>query len=247
MASVNEEHSISKDVILLSGQTDKEGVVQRLNTPISSETDTYLKAIQANLSPDPAPQAYYKTITDNLSLYRQISDEVIQLGLQGKADEALRVLQEEADPYYIKVKDEAQGLMNFYESTAVAQSNKLRVQSRLSALMVGLIAVAAIGISILVATYMSRSISKSIAGSIRKYSDRLAALSVGDLSSPVPEISEADEMGILADVTKDLVSKISIIMGDLVRVLHEISTGNLTVSSMFPYQNDFIPLQTSIE
>lgn len=32
LASVNEEHSISKDVILLSDQTDKEDAVQKLNT-----------------------------------------------------------------------------------------------------------------------------------------------------------------------------------------------------------------------
>lgn len=246
-ASVNEEHSISKDVILLSDQTDKEDAVQKLNTTISSETDTYLKAVQANLSSDPSAQAYYKAMTDNLALYRQTTDEAIQLGLQGKTVEAAHILQEEANSYYSKVKDAAQGLMRFYGSIGEAQSKKLTVQSRLSALIMGLIAGAAIVISILVATCLSRSVDQSIAGSIRKYSDRLAALSGGDLSSPVPEISEEDEMGILADVTKDLVSKISIIMGDLMRVLHEISTGNLTVSSMFPYQKDFIPLQTSIE
>lgn len=155
-------------------------------------------------------------------------------------------MQDEAGRYYMKVKDAAKGLMSFYESTREAQSNKLTVQSRLSALFMGLIAMAAIVISILVAAYMSQSITDSIAGSIRKYSDRLSALSEGDLSSPVPETSKEDEMGILADVIKDLVSKISIIMGDLMRVLHEISIGNLTVSSMFPYQKDFMPLQNSI-
>ncbi|WP_349947457.1 MCP four helix bundle domain-containing protein [Lacrimispora sp. BS-2] len=128
-ASVNEEHSISRDVILLSDQTDKEDAVQKLNTTISSETDTYLKAVQANLSSNSSAQAYYKDITDNLSLYRQTSDEAIQLGLQGKTDEAVHILQDEAGLYYSKVKDAAQGLMSFYESTVEAQSNKLTVQS----------------------------------------------------------------------------------------------------------------------
>lgn len=243
LASVNEGRSISRDMILLSGQADKEDAVQRLNTAVAAELDPYLKAIAAKLSPDPSAQAYYKAITDNLALYHQKRDEGIQLGLQGKTDEAGRVLQKEAEPYYDKVKAAAQGLMSLYESNGKELSNKLTAQSRLSVFIVGIIAVAAVVVSILIATYMSRS----IAHPIKKYSERLLALSAGDLSSPVPEILGKDEIGILADATRELVAKISIIMGDLMRVLHEMSTGNLNVSSMFPYQADFIPLQTSIE
>lgn len=243
LSSVNEEHSLSKDALLMLDPIEKEKAVKKLQTTISEKTDAYLAELQKGLSSDPKAQEYYAVIAENLPGFRQKRDEAVLLGLQGKEAEALDVLQREAEPHFDKVRDTANALAHFYEAAGKAFSERLIFWQRIFVMAVALITLTALTASIRMAFRMAGTIGNAL----NSITERLLLLSEGDLQSPVPDIREKDEIGILADATKELVVKIGTILGDLQRVLGEVADGDLTASSRFPYQGDFIPLQKSIE
>ena len=82
-----------------------------------------------------------------------------------------------------------------------------------------------------IAAVVSAFLAGRIGGPITVCADRLKLLAEGDLESPVSDIKNKDETGILADATRDLVRKLGLIIGDVDYLLHEMAGGNLTVSS----------------
>lgn len=92
-------------------------------------------------------------------------------------------------------------------------------------------------------------IGGKIARPISLCADRLHALSQGDLTSPVPQISTKDETGRLAVATEGIVTNLQIIISDLITLLQAIAQSNFTVSSKEKqvYRGDFQPLSEHLE
>ena len=95
-----------------------------------------------------------------------------------------------------------------------------------SAITLGLIVV-----FLLIAAFVSAALAGKIGSPITACADRLKRLAEGDLTTPVSTIKNKDETGILADATQDLVHRLSLIIGDVDYLLHEMAGGNLTVHS----------------
>ncbi len=98
-------------------------------------------------------------------------------------------------------------------------------------------------VSVVVIIRAANKISKPIV----LCADRLTMLAQGDLKTPVPEIKEKDETGILAKATEDIVHNLGTIIGDLNTNLAKIAHGNFAVESSAKeyYVGDFTSLATS--
>ena len=88
-----------------------------------------------------------------------------------------------------------------------------------------------IALFLVIAAAVSAALAGKIARPITACAGRLKLLSEGDLDTPVADIKNRDETGILADATQDLVQRLGLIIGDVDCFLHEMAAGNLTVSS----------------
>lgn len=80
-----------------------------------------------------------------------------------------------------------------------------------------------------VSAFISVRLGRKIGGTVRICTERIEKLSVGDLTSPVPEISYKDETGRLADATKVTVTTLNNIIMDVGRILEAMSGGNFNV------------------
>lgn len=80
-----------------------------------------------------------------------------------------------------------------------------------------------------IATVISVKLGKSIGNSVRLCTERIEKLSVGDLTSPVPNINSKDETGRLSAATKVTVNTLNSIIMDIGRILESMAGGNLNV------------------
>lgn len=80
-----------------------------------------------------------------------------------------------------------------------------------------------------IATVISVKLGKSIGTSVRLCTERIEKLSVGDLTSPVPNIKSKDETGRLSAATKVTVNTLNSIIMDIGRILESMAGGNLNV------------------
>lgn len=240
LSSINKGRSILKDFVILDDLQVLKNKQAELDE-VTKDTDQYLQAVKSTLSDVPKEQEFYKVIEENIPIYREKRNEVVQLGINGRDTEALRVFNDVVQPCYDKIETAAQNLMALYKETGSQLSTDLTSQSHISLTLVVCVMIGAIIISIL----FSLAIARAIARPMQECSKRLVSLSKGDLKSVVPDIKNKDETGVLANATKELVENLKAVIDDLTYVLGEMASGNLKAVSSASYEGDFIPLQKS--
>ena len=94
-----------------------------------------------------------------------------------------------------------------------------------------IITIVMVAVFMALALMLAAKLSMSIGDPMRACALRMQALVKGDLDSPVPEIKQADETGILANATAELVQGLRTIIGDIDYLLTELSNQNLDIHS----------------
>lgn len=92
-----------------------------------------------------------------------------------------------------------------------------------------ILTIAMIVVACFIGTGISIGLGVKIGKSIKICTERIKRLAQGDLSSPVPEVKSKDETGILAEAAKYTVDGLNNIIGDIRRILGQMSEGNLNV------------------
>ena len=106
--------------------------------------------------------------------------------------------------------------------------------------------VIALGVAVFVAIRLGVGIGRPV----RLCSERIDKLSRGDLTSPIPDIRRKDEVGILAEATNTVVSKLNFMISDMGRILEAMSEGDLSVDTTEGtsyYSGDFEKLHSCID
>lgn len=105
----------------------------------------------------------------------------------------------------------------------------------------------AVVIFILLGIIIARKTAKKISDPIKSCADRLVLLSLGDLTSVVPEATSNDETGILLNSLKTTIEEINKVIANVSYHLGEIEKGNLTSTIDIDYEGDFAKLKVSTE
>jgi methyl-accepting chemotaxis protein len=100
-----------------------------------------------------------------------------------------------------------------------------------------------IALTVLISIKMSNSIAKPV----KDATERLEALSQGDLNSPVEIAKTKDETLVLTTALSETVNSLKSYIGDIENVLSNISDGNLQVETGTNYVGDFAPIKDSLE
>lgn len=92
------------------------------------------------------------------------------------------------------------------------------------------------------------SFGEKIGKPVKLCAERLVLLARGDLKSPVPQVQNRDETGILAEATRDIANSLNGIIQDLSMGLQEISKGNFDISSQAQdlYTGDYMAISDSM-
>ena len=86
------------------------------------------------------------------------------------------------------------------------------------------------------AVVISARIAGGLSKPIRMCVSRIQQLQEGDLSSPIPDLHRKDEIGLLNNATRSIVSVLQGIIQDMDYLLDEMAKGNLNVRSRAPEQ-----------
>ena len=111
-----------------------------------------------------------------------------------------------------------------------------------------ILVIVAIIVSVTVGVILTKRLATAIGNSIKECADRLVLLAEGDLSSPIPEGSQDDETGILAEAASKLVNGMNTIIKDIDFCLSAMAKGNFAVHSSAPdsYIGDFSNILVSL-
>lgn len=229
--------------VIMTMATDDPALIQKAQDDIqknSAKISQYMENVEATLIGD-SEKAYYKTISDNLPQFTEHALEVISLASQNKDTEAMAVYQNEALEHIENIQNATQGLMDSNRTVGNQLSESLTSQSHLTIVIMCILSLTSFAISILLAVFIARSISKPMA----ECSERLVGLSKGDLQTPVPAVNSEDETGVLADATEELVGRLKTVITQISGLLGNIAEGNLNVEYTRKFEGDFAPLHTS--
>lgn len=97
-------------------------------------------------------------------------------------------------------------------------------------------------VSILLVLRLARSISRPLKG----VTDRMVALSDGDLHTEVVSVHSGDELEVLAKTLNTTVESINHYISDIQQVLTQIADGNLGVEPQMDYKGDFTLIRGSL-
>lgn len=112
-----------------------------------------------------------------------------------------------------------------------------------AAMMVAILStLAVLIISILVVLRLSRSISRPV----KSVTNRMVALSDGDLHTEVTPVNSRDELELMTQTLDATVESVNRYISDIQQVLTQIADGNLRVSAQVDYKGDFALIQTSL-
>lgn len=102
--------------------------------------------------------------------------------------------------------------------------------------------------ALVISSLLMRRLATAISNPIKLCIDRIQKLEKGDLNSEIPQITTGDETQALADCTKQLVSNLQAVIGDIDYCLTEMANGNFAVSSLAEerYVGDFKNIVCSI-
>ena len=112
-----------------------------------------------------------------------------------------------------------------------------------AAMMVAILStLAVLIISILVVLRLSRSISRPV----KSVTNRMVALSDGDLHTAVTHVNSRDELELMTQTLDATVESVNRYISDIQQVLTQIADGNLKVSAQVDYKGDFALIRTSL-
>lgn len=112
-----------------------------------------------------------------------------------------------------------------------------------AAMMVAILStLAVLIISILVVLRLSHSISRPV----KSVTNRMVALSDGDLHTEVTHVNSRDELELMTQTLDATVESVNRYISDIQQVLTQIADGNLKVSAQVDYKGDFALIRTSL-
>lgn len=232
----------NKNLILMMA-TDDPKIVQQAQQSIKENVtliNQYADAISTTLTTDQEKDAY-AMIIENMPLFTQYAQEIMALALENRNAEAMEVYQKELQEHVEAIDTAVHALMNSNQTIGAQLSDQLTKTANRSLIILIAIIIASVLLSVVISIFIARSVSKPM----EACSQRLVQLSLGDLATPVPEVSSHDEVGDLAGATNELVNKLKTVISEMTTILGELAAGNLNVEHVNEYQGDFAPLHTS--
>jgi methyl-accepting chemotaxis protein len=178
----------------------------------------------------------------DLKTASEISDRLVGLLNENRNLQALDILNEELMPILNsinKTMDEVSKNLdivaqNFVKNSNEASKNLLIVLSVLFAL------------NIIVSFVLVTAVVKSLVKPIREITEAANAIGSGNLDYQV-SYSSNDELGIAAKTISSAIETLKLYVGEIDRVLNEMSEGNLTSAIDMEFIGGFAPIKNSVE
>ncbi len=237
--SLSKEPTIVRELILFTTEEDMQSADEELDG-IRAQTNTYYETVKAHCQ-TAEEKEYIDQIDEYLPAYRAIFEEVQELALANRNEEALNILKSEGKPTYKKLVDTVDGLIELNLELGNAASSRLSAQTYIMVIAILLI----ILIAVIISVQFSKTIAKLFAEPIIKVQEATAELAAGHLDIHVDKLYP-DEIGDMTDSFNEATRLLKEYIHELSRVLGEVAMGNFAVTSNIEFKGDFTELDDAI-
>lgn len=233
----NRGASLVRDIVM---QTDAEDIkASQLELEEVSES---MNQALVDLKPKcttPEEVELISEIEQALEEYRGYRDQVIDLGLQNKNDEAMALFYSKAKPIQDTTITKGKELAALNVKLGTEVSEGLTKSTQITLIIIIVVIIAAMAISLIFAIIVSRSIARPIIA-VR---DAAAKLAKGELDVDV-QTDTKDEVGMMADSFGVMAERLNSMVSDLSHLLKEVGDGNLNIqtNAQEAYVGQFKPL-----
>lgn len=221
-----------------SGKTNKMEYTAEIteNTRIANETLTLL--VQ---DLDQYPSVVQQLNKDMASV-TELSENLVNLLNASRNSQSLEIMDTQLMPVLssiYKTMDEVSKNLDIVARNFVKHSNETNTY-----LLIALISTLVVGfvVSALLAVVIIRSLTKPI----KEITNAAEAISRGDLDYDVMHTSK-DELGMATLTISNTIKTLKLYVGEIDRVLSEMSRGDMTTSTSVEFIGGFAPIKTSVE
>lgn len=221
------------ELTILKTDEERESVVTKLETFMAT-IDDILKQYEARMvDEDPAIFNEVKTEWEH---YKTFMDEIIASVRDKNMERATQIMLVDSDETVTLLRDDLEQLLVFNTTAAKEKSAQNDVLAKNSSLMMMIMIGVGLAISILLATVISRMISKPII----KLVDTAERLALGDVNVSA-KIDRQDETGKLANAFENMIQNIR----GQAHAAERMAAGDLTVEVAVRSEDDLLGIKLS--
>lgn len=232
--------SLVRDVIFLNDADEVAKARTEMEEALKN-TELALADIKLHCTTE-EEKVFIRTIEENFPKYKQPLDQIIELGLQLKNDEALEKYQQESQPYLEATVAAAQALMELNEKMGFEVSESLTASSYITLIII----IAIIIIALLISIFVANLVAKLFATTIQEVNEATDKLENGDLNIHLESNAE-DEIGDMARSFSRAAEMLKMYINEISSNLASVAAGNFDVHSTVHYKGDFIALKEAID
>ncbi len=175
-------------------------------------------------------QAIYKEISDKLTGYWALDNEILTLGMTLDAElsaEAQHIAMNELMPVY----DDIYALLTEIMDVKVDRGNETSATMTVLSIILIVIIIVVILLSMFSAIRLGRGIAENISKPLNQLGERLQSFAEGDLFSPFPTVETEDEVADMIASATDMAQELDFIISDMQHILGEMAAADYTVRS----------------
>lgn len=236
---INKGSAVVRDIVMLTDADDLKAAQQDL-VDIQEKSEDSLEKLKKNCK-TVKEKEYITIIEEQLPIYRELRDKVIQLGLQNKNDEALNLLRTQASPILEEIMTAAEDLVALNVTMGEEVMENLSNVSKITVIIILIVISIAVVLSIVFATFIANTFSEPII----KIQNASAKLAKGELDIQIVSMSE-DEIGQMTNHFSEAVDMLKLYIAELSYILGEIAKGNFNINTTIDFKGDFKELAEAI-
>lgn len=165
-------------------------------------------------------------VTTKLQPLAEVNDKVISYLMEGKDKEALGIFLEKTRPLTREVIKALDNLIAYQKERNTYRYNEIVTDMQFARTLSIVLAIISVAIAVVLGVFLTRSITKPVDEAV----NTLNRLSNGDLTIDI-EVKRKDEIGILMNSMKEMITKLRGIVLDVKNVAESVASGSHQLSS----------------
>ena len=239
-AYLYKDSALTRDIILLSDKTEMETSKAELEKA-DEKVDYYLNQFEHKLEND-EERTLLADIKTEYPAYLELRDQAIELAMQNKDAEALKIFREEARPHLLKAIENSEALLAMNVEMGDSVSASLSVFSKILVLII----LVCVAVAVFISIKFAYATAYDFVRPIEKVQAGTAKLAKGELDVNV-EVHSQNELGEMANDLNAAIAKIREYIEAIEYGLDEVGKGNFAVRPTVEFQGDFVKIKDSIE
>lgn len=239
-AYLYKDSALTRDIILLSDKTEMETSKAEL-VAADEKVDYYLEQFEHKLETD-EERTLLADIKTEYPAYLELRDQAIELAMQNKDAEALKIFREEARPHLLKAIEDSEALLAMNVEMGDSVSASLSLFSKILVLII----LVCVAVAVFISIKFAYATAYDFVRPIEKVQAGTAKLAKGELDVNV-EVHSQNELGEMANDLNAAIAKIREYIEVIEYGLDEVGKGNFAVRPTVEFHGNFVKIKDSIE